>query len=109
MYFLKPISPFIEYAIHKEYISEVLCINKNTPKMNCNGKCHLNKQLIKNSEGEDKNNIPIETNSNDSPLILAQLYDLDFEIHPIIIKKICFYLNNHFSGFHFNIFHPPKI
>ncbi len=42
------------YAIDFEYISEVLCINKNKPKSKCNGKCHLAKQL--------KANTPISSN-----------------------------------------------
>lgn len=35
------------YAIDYEYISEVLCINKDKPKSKCNGKCHLAKQIKK--------------------------------------------------------------
>lgn len=36
---------YADYVIDYEYISEVLCINKDKPKSKCNGKCHLAKQL----------------------------------------------------------------
>ena len=44
---MKPIIPVIDYAINYEYISKVLCVNKEKPKMHCNGKCHLMKELAK--------------------------------------------------------------
>ena len=44
---LRPIAPFVEYAINYDYISKVLCINKDKPEMNCNGKCQLMKELEK--------------------------------------------------------------
>jgi hypothetical protein len=50
--FLKPIFPVIEYAVNYEYISKVLCENKTKPKLQCNGKCHLMKELAKASENE---------------------------------------------------------
>jgi len=33
------------YAIHKDYISQELCENKDQPELKCNGKCHLTKVL----------------------------------------------------------------
>lgn len=35
------------YEMNKEYVAAVLCENKDKPKMNCCGKCYLNKQLKK--------------------------------------------------------------
>lgn len=48
----KPVLPLVEYAVNYEYISKVLCINKEKPAMHCNGKCHLMKELAKASENE---------------------------------------------------------
>ena len=47
---LRPIQPFVEYAINQDYIAEFLCINKDKPKLQCNGKCHLIKQIEKQQE-----------------------------------------------------------
>ena len=44
---LKPLFPFVDYAVNKEYVTKNLCENRNKPKLNCNGKCHLMKQLKK--------------------------------------------------------------
>lgn len=49
----KPVFPVIEYAVNYEYISKVLCENKAKPKMHCNGKCHLMKELAKASDAEN--------------------------------------------------------
>lgn len=40
----------MDYVVNYDYISKVLCINKEKPKLNCNGKCHLIKELAKASD-----------------------------------------------------------
>jgi len=50
--FLKPVFPFIEYVVNYEYITKSLCVNKEKPQMQCNGKCHLMKELAKAAESE---------------------------------------------------------
>lgn len=42
------------YYSNKDYIAAVLCENKNKPKMHCNGKCFLKKQLRKAEEEQQK-------------------------------------------------------
>ena len=49
---VKPVLPVLEYVVNYEYVSKVLCINKDKPKMHCNGKCHLMKELAKASDAE---------------------------------------------------------
>ena len=52
-YLFRPVLPFVEYAINKDYIAKNLCINKDKPKSCCKGKCYLKKQLAKtNSNGD---------------------------------------------------------
>jgi hypothetical protein len=46
----KPIFPVMDYAINYDYISKVLCINKDKPELKCNGKCHLMKELAKTED-----------------------------------------------------------
>ena len=53
MMLIKPIFPVVEYVVNYEYISKVLCENKAKPKMHCNGKCHLMKELAKASDAEN--------------------------------------------------------
>lgn len=55
-YLGRPILPYIEYAVFKDYIAKNLCINRDKPKSCCQGKCHLKKQLEKSSETSDTEN-----------------------------------------------------
>ena len=50
----------MEYVLNYDYIKEVLCINKDQPQLQCNGKCHLNKQLQQVAESEESSdeNLP---------------------------------------------------
>lgn len=41
------------YVLNKDYIAEVLCINKDVPELACEGKCHLKEQLDKETEKEE--------------------------------------------------------
>ncbi|MDP5231457.1 MAG: hypothetical protein NWQ38_13780 [Cellulophaga sp.] len=51
----KPLWPIVEYVVNYDYIVNVLCENKDKPKLNCDGKCYLAKQLAKerNENGEN--------------------------------------------------------
>jgi hypothetical protein len=52
---LRVFQPFLTYQINYDYISKVLCVNKDKPKMECNGKCHLKKELKKQTENNSEN------------------------------------------------------
>lgn len=43
----RPVVPVMDYLIDYEYISTVLCINKDKPELECNGKCFLMQELAK--------------------------------------------------------------
>jgi hypothetical protein len=57
-YLMRPLLPFVEYAVNNDYIVKNLCVNRDNPKSCCNGRCHLKKELAKSDESEDtaKNN-----------------------------------------------------
>ena len=58
LYLLSPLrvfQPFLTYQVNYEYISKVLCVNKDKPKLECNGKCHLKKELKKQTESDSEN------------------------------------------------------
>ena len=107
--FLKPTLPVLDYAVNYDYISKVLCVNKDKPMMHCNGKCHLMKELAKASEKEK----PISQNKK----VTVQEQEVLFfqEIKSVEIKP--YYQNNiairdNYSNLYtqllrFSIFHPP--
>ena len=107
---LKPVLPVVEYIVNYEYITKVLCVNKAKPKMQCNGKCHLKKELAKASESET----PISSNKKTA---FQEVEVLFFEeIKSFNIRYIYFdknqFLNTNYSDLYSNlnsdsVFRPP--
>lgn len=97
---------FINYAINKEYIAKNLCENKSKPKLHCNGKCQLKKELQKQDKKED-------TPSNIKDKYEIQLFS---EIYDSLI--VCSFLTGEqvfrlcrfsiHSFYVFSFFHPPS-
>ncbi len=46
----KPVLPVVEYVVLYDYIKNELCINKDKPELQCNGKCHLKKEMANASD-----------------------------------------------------------
>lgn len=44
----------VDYQLHKDRITQLFCVNKDKPRLQCNGKCHLVKQLRRAAERESK-------------------------------------------------------
>ena len=42
------------YQINKEYITRVLCENRDRPQLNCNGQCYLAKKLKAQQDKQDQ-------------------------------------------------------
>lgn len=109
----KPAFPLIEYATNYDYITKVLCINKDKPKLNCNGKCYLMQQLAKNaSSNTDK-----KSNQETSLKIEFQLLYIE-EITNLVFKNQ-FLLQKHQINKEFlqlyefdftsKLFQPPRL
>lgn len=107
---LKPVLPVIDYVVNYEYITKVLCVNKAKPKLQCNGKCHLMKELAKTSESQT----PISSNKKIASHELEVLFFEEiksFNIRYIYFDKNQF-LNTNYSDLYSNlnsdsVFRPP--
>lgn len=51
----KPFWPVLDYMANYDYIVNTLCENRDKPELECNGKCHLSKELAKEAGADDKN------------------------------------------------------
>lgn len=60
----KPFYPLAEYALNKAYIAQALCENKGRPALQCEGKCHLARQIAKANEAGEKENKPVSPKTN---------------------------------------------
>lgn len=104
---LRPIAPFVEYAINYDYISKVLCINKDKPELNCNGKCHLMQELEKQKE-DDFNSLRISM--KEYPIGFIELLSIP-KTNVIHFKKEkpSFYQQAYSFLADVSVFHPPTI
>jgi hypothetical protein len=96
----------VSYYKNKTYISNVLCENKNKPQMHCEGKCHLKKQLDK----ESKNTTDIASILKNIEVASPYLHNnvtikciSDFTLH----KHHFIYLLNDYENVLGTPFHPP--
>lgn len=44
---MRPLIVYIQFKSNQSYISQELCVNKERPKLNCEGKCFLMKKIEK--------------------------------------------------------------
>lgn len=50
VYSLSQVFVIAEHYLNIEYIANNLCENKEAPELQCNGKCHLKKELVKDEK-----------------------------------------------------------
>lgn len=105
---LRPIFPIVEYVINYEYIVTELCENRSQPKLDCNGKCHLKKEMAKASV----NDVPASEKKNykvEFPLLyLEAITPFEFGIPLVPAKEndSC-YCNLYSPPNAYMVFHPP--
>lgn len=97
--------PFINYAINKEYIARKLCVNKDKPKMNCNGKCHLKKQL-----SATHNNEPGKQESKEKYEDCFFISGYPFDFSTLSTNCILVSKKDHYTFLNDRaVFHPPQM
>ncbi|MBK0403752.1 hypothetical protein I5M27_12195 [Adhaeribacter sp. BT258] len=106
---LQPLSKLMlvaEYQVNKNYIAEFLCVNKSKPRLKCEGKCQLSKEL-KAADAHEKNHpTPVE-----KMVEVVQFFQPAFTFSPqfpTVIKPAFRYFSNpKVTAPAFGIFHPP--
>jgi hypothetical protein len=104
---LRPIAPFVEYAINYDYISKVLCINKEKPEMSCKGKCQLMKKIEQQQENDYQS---LRISMEEYPIGFVNVLKIDDSIFFSFLRKKIISYSYHYSYlFHTTVFHPPTI
>jgi len=94
------------YQLNKKFVAEKLCENKSRPKMHCNGKCYLNKQLEKSAEEQSSNKLaPIKLQNLE--YIVEAFFTINTTYRYSAINHFPISHTNIVNGFHSSIFHPP--
>jgi len=77
----RPLLPIVDYISNYKYYSEVLCINKEKPELDCKGQCVLMQKISKKADKENPFNKIIISAEEEIPEILplaAKIYPLYF-------------------------------
>lgn len=100
------------YEVNKDYIAKQLCENRAKPKMHCNGKCYLKKQLKKVDDTEHKQNSGPESKSENTPLVVFIIPAVSQPAAGFSDPGVLQHYSNYRSIIGVNtlkdIFHPPQ-
>lgn len=105
---LRPVQPYVEYLLNQDYIAEFLCINKDKPQLQCNGKCHLAKQIEKQQEQEPFSALSISLENY--PIGFVEIFKIDALSHLDQSKKPTKtpYKKLYFFDYNYSAFQPPE-
>jgi hypothetical protein len=107
---LKPAIPFLEYVVNYDYIVKELCENKEKLQLQCNGKCHLKKELAKSAADEQSPADKKQNSKQEIEVLFYQETPIFFQKMPVVFtdKKV----NASYQNFYAltaiqSTFHPP--
>lgn len=105
---LKPIQPYIEYLANQDYIAEFLCVNKEKPQLQCNGKCHLVKALKKQQSSTPKS---LRVSLENYPIGFVNIFQICIDNTVGLTKKNTpvFYEELYHTNYNYNAFLPPDL
>ena len=105
---VRPVMPVLEYIVEHDYIAEYLCINKDRPELQCNGKCYLMRKLAEQNEQKKLNLPPISM--EDYPIgfvrLLAVPVPKNIDSHH---STSTLYREDYRYLYSYSDFHPPSI
>jgi hypothetical protein len=97
----------IDYQLRKDFIAKALCVNKQKPQLNCNGKCYLAKRLKATEEQESKAQHNI-FDKYEIPVMICEAAALNFHSWGFGHVSALDSYSNHYCGLYsLHIFHPP--
>lgn len=107
---VRPVMPIIEYHANYDYISSVLCENRDKPYLECNGKCYLEKQLKKTNHHTHEHNSTVpQISFEDYPISPINQYSyhlkefIEFNVEAKTIIK------DSRQSFQLTLLKPPQI
>lgn len=108
----KPMWPVLDYMANYDYIVNTLCENKDKPELQCNGKCHLSKEIAKEAGADDTNPLNRTSKTEIPQIIISEIIE-DFVFVPetdiTSSEKSGYQPNLNSSLFISEILHPPQL
>ncbi len=108
---VRPVLPFISYAVNYDYITKELCENKEKPDLLCKGKCYLSKELAKTTQEQgNKSSQKLNLNSIDIFVITEEFSDSFILISKFFRENISvFNTDSYTSIIYSKLFRPPLV
>ncbi|SHK82700.1 hypothetical protein SAMN04488028_109112 [Reichenbachiella agariperforans] len=100
---------YMDFGMRQDYIAEVLCINRDKPMLNCDGKCYLAKKLQAAQEQQEQENETINIKS--APVFFAQIQEaIAFDKHIGLLQNTYQVLPGilNYTAYLQQIFTPPR-
>ncbi|WP_207430886.1 hypothetical protein [Sabulibacter ruber] len=98
----------LDYEANKDFISKVLCINREKPQMKCHGKCYLAKKLKKAEQTQDPTNQKSQKQKQEITLYYQPLVAANTLRIPHQYQQFTSTSAGRPIGVHLSVFHPPK-
>ena len=96
------------FNINRDYIAQVLCINKEKPMTMCYGNCFLKRNLKVGGENE-KSTVPVSKIVIEAPSFIVSEFNYSFSQSATPLAFLYGrYYSIELSGFPSTIFHPPS-
>lgn len=104
----QPLIPYANYILRKNYITEAHCVNKAAPEKQCNGKCHLEKQVKENSGETEPFDMPFAPDKENEEVLKYLAVNHEHAKHSLAQVAVeTKYLRSYSFEFVPSIFHPP--
>jgi hypothetical protein len=97
------------FQLNRDYIAEVLCVNKEKPITMCYGQCFLEKNLDLPVDAGDADALPVSKQLIDFPIFLVSENEYVFEAESPLNFANCLYLDGYSSKHLSPPFHPPSL
>ena len=98
----------LDYNLNQAYIATTLCVNKNKPKLHCNGHCQLSKKMAEDEPGKEQPGSTPKVQFNsvfakpDMPTELLQVALVPAQPQPEYQLRLC-------TAIASSVFHPPAV
>ena len=97
------------YQVNRQFIAQNFCVNKDKPKLNCNGQCYLAKQLKKQEEKETKSNSEKLEKLPETNLVIEETVEFHFTPYQKDPTAHAFRYSNLYTHlFNPTVLHPPS-
>lgn len=97
------------YELNKEYVANNLCENRSKPKLHCNGKCYLNKQLKKTDGNTDARKTAGNERLELLECVLPETFSVRWQCFDAKPLPVAPYSNTYRFLFSDVVFHPPSV